>query len=99
MEFVRKRGGEVRLRHPVEDVAELKSRFAAVIVAVGPHQLKALLPDIAPDYTYQPINTCYLQYAERREAALPDARPGRTAWCSGCSTAARSPARKACSPR
>jgi squalene-associated FAD-dependent desaturase len=60
--FVQKHGGQVHLRHPVEGVAELKSRFAAVIVAVGPHQLKALLPEIAPDYTYQPINTCYLQY-------------------------------------
>jgi hypothetical protein len=29
---------------------------------VGPHQLKALLPELAPEYSYQPINTCYLQY-------------------------------------
>jgi len=60
--FVHRHGGEVRLRHPVQDVLQLKNQFTAVIVAVGPHQLKALLPDLAPEYSYQPINTCYLQY-------------------------------------
>jgi hypothetical protein len=50
---------------------ELKSEFSAVIVAVGPHQLKNLLPEIAPDYTYQPINTCYLQYAAHVKLPFP----------------------------
>jgi squalene-associated FAD-dependent desaturase len=63
-QFVRRHGGEVRLRSPVENVRELRKQFDAVIVAVGPHQLKALLPELAPDYTYQPINTCYLQYSQ-----------------------------------
>ena len=62
MNFLSERGHQVRLRHPVQDVMELKSEFSAVIVAVGPHQLKALLPELAPEYSYQPINTCYLQY-------------------------------------
>jgi hydroxysqualene dehydroxylase len=62
MKFVLKNGGEVHLRHPVTALSELKNAFTSVIVAVGPHQLKALLPELAPDYSYQPINTCYLQY-------------------------------------
>lgn len=61
-EFVERRGGEVRLRSAVGDLRELKD-FAAVVVAVGPHQLKALMPDPALAYSYQPIYTCYLQYA------------------------------------
>jgi squalene-associated FAD-dependent desaturase len=60
--FLLHKNHQVHLRHPVQDVAELRQQFEAVIVAVGPHQLKALLPEIAPEYTYQPINTCYLQY-------------------------------------
>jgi squalene-associated FAD-dependent desaturase len=71
MDFVRERGGEVRLRSPVESIAELQKEYKAVIVAVGPQHLKALLPDVAPDYTYQPINTCYLQYAERVKLPVP----------------------------
>jgi len=71
VEFVRKRGGEVRLRTPVESIAELKSQYEAIIVAVGPQHLKALLPDLAPEYTYQPINTCYLQYAQGVKLPVP----------------------------
>ena len=62
-EFVRRHGGELRLRDTVRDLAALSAAFDAVIVAVGPHQLKALLPD-APEFSYQPIYTCYLQYAQ-----------------------------------
>ncbi len=61
MKFVASRGGEVKLKSPVEDLKELNS-FKKIIVAVGPHQLRHLIPD-APEYTYQPIYTCYLQYA------------------------------------
>jgi hydroxysqualene dehydroxylase len=71
MDFILRNHGEVRLRHPVQDLADLKSKFDAVIVAVGPHQLKALLPAIAPDYTYQPINTCYLQYSQDVKLPFP----------------------------
>jgi squalene-associated FAD-dependent desaturase len=71
VEFVRRHGGEVWLRSTVTDVHELKQGFDAVIVAVGPHQLKTLLPDVAVDYEYQPIYTCYLQYEERVRLPFP----------------------------
>jgi squalene-associated FAD-dependent desaturase len=63
-EFVSKNGGDVRTNTPVRDLSAVRKEFNAVIVAVGPHQLKALLPDLAPEYEYQPIYTCYLQYPE-----------------------------------
>ncbi len=69
-EFVRRRGGELRLRSPIGDLRELKD-FDAVIVAVGPHQLKTLLPELALDYSYQPIYTCYLQYAASVRLPFP----------------------------
>src|SRR5256885_2819948 len=68
-EFVKSHGGEIRLRTTIHDLSELK--FDAVIVAVGPHQLKQLLPDHAPEYSYQPIYTCYLQYPERVKLPFP----------------------------
>jgi len=61
-EYVRAKGGEIRLQSPVKDLVALRQSFDRVILAVGPHQLKTLLPE-APDYSYQPIYTCYLQYA------------------------------------
>jgi squalene-associated FAD-dependent desaturase len=60
-EYVRRKGGELRLRTPVSSLRELDA-FDARIVAVGPHQLRHLLPDLAVEYAYQPIYTCYLQY-------------------------------------
>jgi squalene-associated FAD-dependent desaturase len=59
--FVQAHGGEIRLQTPVKDLGALRASFDHVIIAVGPHQLKTLLPD-APEYRYQPIYTCYLQY-------------------------------------
>jgi len=69
--FVAARGGEVRLNETVRDLAALRAAHRAVIVAVGPHQLKTLLPEIAPPLAYQPIYTCYLQYPERVRLPLP----------------------------
>ncbi|HZM37412.1 MAG TPA: hydroxysqualene dehydroxylase HpnE [Burkholderiales bacterium] len=69
--FVRAKGGEIRLSSPVHDLEPLKRKFSDVIVAVGPHQLKALLPGMAPEYTYQPITTCYLQYREQVRLPFP----------------------------
>ena len=69
-EFVRSHGGEVRLRSTVHSLEELRS-YRAVVIAVGPHQLKALLPDAAAEYTYQPIHTCYLQYPEKTRLPFP----------------------------
>lgn len=63
-QFLSKNGGELRTNTPVRDLSILQNEFGAVIVAVGPHQLKALLPELAPDYEYQPIYTCYLQYPD-----------------------------------
>ena len=69
-EFVRARGGEIRLQSPVKDLGALRQSFGCVIVAVGPHQLKALIAE-APEYDYQPIYTCYLQYAPAVHLPLP----------------------------
>jgi squalene-associated FAD-dependent desaturase len=70
-EFVRARGGEVRCGTPVRDLGFLKDNYKSIIVAVGPHQLKTLLPDLANDFTYQPIYTCYLQYPENTRLDFP----------------------------
>jgi squalene-associated FAD-dependent desaturase len=60
-EYVKRKGGEVRLRAPVSTLDELDG-FDARILAVGPHQLRHLLPQLPLQYAYQPIYTCYLQY-------------------------------------
>ena len=70
-EYVSRNGGEVRLRSPVESIEALKKDFETIIVAVGPHQLKTLLPGVADDHTYQPIYTCYLQYGDRLKLPFP----------------------------
>lgn len=70
-EYVTRHGGEIRLRSPVENLEELKRQYSSVIVAVGPHQLKTLLPGIADHLTYQPIYTCYLQYGDGVKLPLP----------------------------
>jgi hydroxysqualene dehydroxylase len=70
-DYVRRHGGTIWLRARVESVHELKQGFDAVIVAVGPHQLKAVLPDVAIEDSYQPIYTCYLQYEEKLKLEHP----------------------------
>ena len=70
VDYVKAHGGEVRLRSVVENLSSLKDEFASVIVAVGPHQLKSLLPE-AGEFTYQPIYTCYLQYAPEVQLPFP----------------------------
>jgi squalene-associated FAD-dependent desaturase len=70
VEFVRAHGGEVRLQAPVKDLGALRQEFDHVIVAVGPHQLKTVVPD-APEYSYQPIYTCYLQYPDNVRLPFP----------------------------
>jgi squalene-associated FAD-dependent desaturase len=69
-EYVKRRGGEVRLRSPVSSPDELQG-FDAKIVAVGPHQLKTLVRDFAGELPYQPIYTCYLQYPARVRLPSP----------------------------
>ena len=70
-DFVRAHGGEIRYGAPVRDLGALRNEFAKIIIAVGPHHLKQLLPEIAPEYTYQPIYTCYLQYPEATRLSFP----------------------------
>lgn len=69
-QFVRQHGGEVRLKETVRDLADLRATFRRVIVAVGPPQLKALIAD-APEFSYQPIYTCYLQYGAATRLPRP----------------------------
>jgi squalene-associated FAD-dependent desaturase len=70
-DFIRARGGEVRCGSTIRDLVSLKQEFQKIIVAVGPHQLKTLLPQTEVDFTYQPIYTCYLQYPERTRLGFP----------------------------
>lgn len=69
--FVSARDGEIRMNSPVKGVKGLQENFDAVIVSVGPHQLKTLLPELAPEFEYQPIYTCYLQYPANVRLRLP----------------------------
>jgi squalene-associated FAD-dependent desaturase len=70
-EYLRRKGCEVRCGSTVRDLDALRNEFGRVIVAVGPHQLKALVPGGAPEYSYQPIYTCYLQYPEDVRLPFP----------------------------
>jgi predicted NAD/FAD-dependent oxidoreductase len=58
------------MKETVRDLGALRAQYEAVIVAVGPHQLKALIPE-APEFSYQPIYTCYLQYSTPVRLPLP----------------------------
>lgn len=69
--YIKARGGEIRTNSTVRQIADLKKDFERIIVAVGPHQLKTLLPEHAPEYEYQPIYTCYLQYPETVKLPCP----------------------------
>jgi squalene-associated FAD-dependent desaturase len=70
-EFVRARGGELRCSTTVRDLGALRNEYRSVIVAVGPHQLKTLMPEVSADFSYQPIYTCYLQYPEQTRLDFP----------------------------
>ena len=67
--YLHAHGGEVRCGTTVRNLDDLK-QYRRVIVAVGPHQLKTLLPE-APEFTYQPIYTCYLQYTQTTRLPFP----------------------------
>lgn len=74
-DFVRSNGGEVRCGETIRDLDTLRARHGKVILAVGPHQLKAIAPDLALERTqlfdYQPIYTCYLQYPKQVKLKFP----------------------------
>ncbi|MGD9951229.1 MAG: hydroxysqualene dehydroxylase HpnE [Burkholderiales bacterium] len=64
-------GSELRLGETVRELEPLRTAFDAVILAVGPHQLKVLAPALAREFEYQPIYTCYLQYSPGTRLPLP----------------------------
>jgi squalene-associated FAD-dependent desaturase len=70
-DYVRARGGELHLDSRVQDLAALRDSHDAVVLATGPQHVRALLPEFDPGYAYQPIVTCYLQYAKRVTLPLP----------------------------
>jgi len=69
--WLQSQGGEVRCESTVRDLGALRAGHEAVIVAVGPHQLKTLLPQLDLQFDYQPITTCYLQYDAKTRLPLP----------------------------
>ena len=77
VEYVRLRGGEVRTGetvHGIEPGLRISGEsFSQVILAVAPYQLKPFVPLLGnlPEYTYQPIYTCYLQYPEQVKLPFP----------------------------
>lgn len=70
-EWLGAQGGELRCGTTVRDLDALRARFDAVILAVGPHQMKAIAPALAVDFEYQPITTCYLQYPAKVRLPFP----------------------------
>jgi squalene-associated FAD-dependent desaturase len=68
--YVNAHGGEVRLGSPVRALSELEA-FKRIIIAVGPHQIKTVAPELALEYSYQPIYTCYLQYPDSVRLGFP----------------------------
>jgi len=76
-EYVKAHGGEVRTGTTVRcispDLQVDGELFSNVILAVGPHQLKPFAPLAGelPEYAWQPIYTCYLQYADGVKLPFP----------------------------
>jgi hydroxysqualene dehydroxylase len=76
-------GGKLSLRTPVISVksgnsncvletSESAQSFDAVVLAVGPHQLKTVAAEITvPIFDYQPITTLYLQYSAHFRLPYP----------------------------
>jgi len=70
-EWLRSKGADLRYGTTVRDPTALMPEYDAVILAVGPHQLKVLLPSSTTQFEYQPITTCYLQYEPRTRLPFP----------------------------
>jgi len=101
--FVNEHGGEIRLGRSVGNVASLpdgvelttndgSERFAAAVIAAGPHQVGALLTGLGTKaaaaaassiaaFSYQPIITVFLRYPRPLGAVNPmlklDGQPGQ----------------------
>jgi hydroxysqualene dehydroxylase len=70
-DWLRAHGADVRCDTPMRDLGALRAQFDRVILAVGPHQVKAIAPELAVEFEYQPIYTCYLQYEARTHLPFP----------------------------
>ena len=76
-DFVQGHGGEVRIGSSVRTITPGLQvdgeSFSSVILAVGPHQLKPFAPLAGeiPEYAWQPIYTCTLQYADHVKLPFP----------------------------
>ena len=76
-EFVRAKGGEVRTGVTVRTIEPSlrigEETFSGVILAVAPYHLEPFAPLLAklPEFTYQPIYSCYLQYPQRVRFPFP----------------------------
>lgn len=76
-EYLRANGGELRtgrtVRQVTPDLTVDGEAFSRVVLAVGPHQLGtfAALLGTVPAFEYQPIYTCYLQYAPAVRLPFP----------------------------
>jgi squalene-associated FAD-dependent desaturase len=101
--FVVERGGEIRLGRSVRSIASVgegvelaisaaSERFAAAVIAVGPHQIGPLLAGVAAKsaaaaasavaaFDYEPIVTVFLRYPRALGLKLPmiklDGQPGQ----------------------
>jgi hydroxysqualene dehydroxylase len=97
-QYLQGRAGELRLRTRITDLEALRREFPAVIVAVGPHHLKALLPELAPEYSYQPVYTCYLQYPGQVSLPFPMVAlsGGLVQWAFDCGALGSARGRLAC---
>ena len=67
-------GATLRFGHRVRSVADAcvdGEAYDAVIVAVAPQHVGALLPEIDADFDYEPIATVYLQFAANTRLPFP----------------------------
>jgi len=71
-------GAELRLGHRVARLTASKGGievdgepFAAAIIATAPQHVAALRPSSAPDYSYEPIATVYLQFGAKIKTPFP----------------------------
>jgi squalene-associated FAD-dependent desaturase len=70
-DYLRSRGCEVNVSTPAPPLEALRAEYDHVVIAVGPHQLKAVAPELAQEFSYQPICTCYLQYDSKVHLPFP----------------------------
>lgn len=99
--WLARQGAEIRLGQRVRSIEDNRvdgEAFAAVIVAVAPQHVAALLPEARPAFTYEPIATVYLDYGPAIALPFPllHLGAGSAAWAVdrgagliGCAISAR----------